>query len=321
MKPKFLTLIFLVAGFISNAQTDVDLTIQHMLGSSPFAFNQATSNDLGNNLEFTRVDYYISQISLIHDGGTETAVPNKYIYVRASSNVIESLGSFNITSLEGIKFHIGVEAPTNTSDPAAFTGNHPLAPKSPSMHWGWASGYRFVAVEGNAGASLSNLFQFHGLFDDNYFEQTVMTSGVATTDKLTINLDADYNEALRGIDVSSGAIEHGVNRDDLVVLQNFRDHVFSEGTGLPQSVKDVASDIDVNIFPNPSAGDFHISITELSNYSVTDLYIYDMMGRQVTQVDMKNSLEADVNIGTSGLYFIKMNDGENTLATKAIVIQ
>ncbi|MBK9402574.1 MAG: hypothetical protein IPN36_17545 [Bacteroidetes bacterium] len=141
MNKNFYIMLFalMFAATISKAQKNVYLTISHKLGASNFAFNQTAQNNLMQNFRITRVDYYISSIKIIHDGGVETAVPSHYILAKGSSTVIDLLGNFNVTNVEGVKFSIGVEAPTNNSDITLQPSGHPLSFQSPSMHWGWSS--------------------------------------------------------------------------------------------------------------------------------------------------------------------------------------
>ncbi len=320
-KNKILIILAVLLSISATAQKNVTLTIKHMLGSTPFAFNQATTNNLNNNLEFTRVDYYISKITLIHDGGMQTAVPNKYLFVQGNSNYAEGLGQFNVTNIEGVKFHVGVDAPNNTSDPAQWTGNHPLAPKSPSMHWGWASGFRFAAIEGNAGASLSNVFQFHSLFDANYFEQTIMVNGVNNGNDVVINLDADYTKALQDIDVSAGVINHGDNTNDLTVLQNFRDHVFSAGTGIPLSTSNFGKNVSFKVYPNPSTGTVHIQIDKAVKTTITSAQVTDITGRVLQEFPVSNMHQIKVQFDSRGVYFVKLNSYGVQVASEQVVIQ
>lgn len=321
MKNKILILLAVLFSFSANAQKDVTLTIKHMLGTSPFAFNQAATNSLNNNLEFTRVDYYISKITIIHDGGMQTAVGSTHLFVQGTNNHVANLGNYNVTNVEGIKFHIGVSPEVNTSDPSQFTGNHPLAPKSPAMHWGWTSGYRFAAIEGNGGTALNNTFQFHGLFDANYFEQTVMVAGVNSGNDVIINLDADYEEALRAIDVSAGVINHGDNTNDLTVLENFRDYVFSAGTGFPLSLSNLEKEIDLKIYPNPSTSAVRISFDHAMGTVITGAEVYDISGRMLQSLSLVNQQEAELNFEAKGVYLVKLSSYGRPLATKRVVIQ
>ncbi len=300
------------------AQTPVELHITHKLsGNTPFSFNQQTKNDLGNDLEFTRVEYYISKISIKHDGGMITQVPNHYILVNAQQDVTDQLGNFNITNVESISFFIGVDTPANNADPSAQPSGHPLAPKSPSMHWGWASGYRFIAIEGNGGASLNQKFELHGLFNENYYEQTINVSGVSKNGKLIIALNANYAQCLKGIDVSAGLISHGLNVADKTALANFRDNVFKSGN--PVSVKNVTEETNsLVIYPNPTTGSFNITSNQANSATIS---VLDIQGRIIKQLEKSNTQEnVKIDIQTPGVYILKAAfDSGNTQVEKIVV--
>jgi hypothetical protein len=207
------TLILSVCALFALGQSDVYLKINHQLGSGDFSYNVPGSNDLGNGFKTTRLEYYIAEIAIIHDGGTVTEVDSTWILVDAGSYTNVLLGDYNISTLEGVRMSVGVEAAVNHNDPTLWPSNHPLAPQWPSMHWGWAAGYRFVCMEGKSGAGFAQDFQIHALEDKNYQTFTINTAGVTSGSDITIELDADYEEALSGIDVSSGLIEHSGNNE------------------------------------------------------------------------------------------------------------
>lgn len=320
MKKLLLPLVAILFTFNSFAQKKVTLTIKHMLGSTPFAFGTTSTNSLGQSFNITRVDYYISQITIIHDGGKTTSVPNKYILATGSANVNEELGTFSVTNVEGIKFHIGVEAPTNNGDPSLWPSTHPLAPKSPSMHWGWSAGYRFIALEGKAGPSLSTTYEMHGLGNANYFEQTVMAAGVNSGSNVNINLDADYREGVNGINVASGPIDHGANATDLELIKNFRDRVFKPGSGLTTSIKNIEQDAALSIYPNPSNGIFQIKLANSSS-SITAAKVFDLTGREIMNIDLKNIHSAELKIDTKGFYILKLYSDKQNVTSRKIIVE
>lgn len=319
-KSILLSFALMFSFMISNAQKNVYLTISHKLGASNFAFNQTAQNNLSQDFKITRVDYYISGIKIIHDGGMITNVTPHYVLVKGNTNLLDLLGSFNVTNVEGIKFSIGVEAPTNTSDPSLFLPPHPLAPQSPSMHWGWASGYRFIALEGKAGSGFSTTFQMHGLFDANYFEQTHMSAGVVSGNDIYINLDADYTQALKGIDVNAGPIDHGVNATDLTVIQNFKDFVFKPGIGFPASVNNIYKESEFTFYPNPTSGLIYFSSN--SSIAPTTILIKDITGRIVSEYKYSSHQPIDLRQHHSGLYFVSMLDkDQRVMAEQKIVLE
>ena len=208
MKSIIILLLTLIGQF-AVAQQDVYLNVSHMLGNEAFSFNKQGVNDLGNTFTVNRLEYYISEITLIHDGGTESHVDDLWILVDAGTMTNELLGSFSITNLESVRFSIGVEPAYNHLDPATYSVLHPLGPKSPSMHWGWTSGYRFLAMEGLSGPSTNLVFEIHALGDANYHTISLATSGYMDGNDLVVGLDADYEQVLNQIDISQGSLYHG----------------------------------------------------------------------------------------------------------------
>jgi hypothetical protein len=321
MKKVLFSIIAIAISLNVVAQKNVTLTIKHKLGASPFAFTQASQNNLMHDFKITRVDYYMSGFTIIHDGGMQMVVPaGKYILAKGDNNVVANLGNFNVTNVEGIKFHIGVEAPTNNADPAQWLAPHPLSPQSPSMHWGWSSGYRFIALEGMSGSTFGTTFQMHGLGNANYFEQTVTVAGVNSGNDVTINLDADYNQALKGININAGPIDHGVNATDLTVLQNFRDFVFSAGAGFPLSVSTTVKDLGIDIYPNPSTGNVHLKLNDNSS-KVSSASIMDISGKIIQEISLVGQSSIDFQIATKGFYIIKLYNQNSNIANQKLIIE
>ncbi len=310
----------LLFAFNLSAQKNVIFTVKHMLGNEAFVFNQNASNDIGQTFIINRVDYYMSKFTIIHDGGQETPVNSDvYILAKGSSNVVAELGSYNVENIEGIKFHIGVESPTNTSDPSVWPAQHPLAPQAPSMHWGWTAGYRFVALEGRAGSSMTTGFEMHGLWDRNYFEQTIMLEGAETNEGVFIHLDADYTQALKGVNVEAGPIDHGVDATDLTVMENFRDYVFSPGEGFPTSLNEPNSMPSLSIFPNPSHGEVNINLAKLKN-EVYDITVYGIDGKVIEQINSISNPNYRFNNISKGIYFVMVQfENRESLVEKLII--
>lgn len=315
--------LFLMFGLVSMAwaQSNVYLKINHKLGDDDFAFSTTASNNLGNDFELGRMEYYISEITLIHDGGMETPVTDKYLLVDGGTMVNEDLGSFSITSLEGVKFGIGVDAAHNHLDPASYPASHPLAPKAPSMHWGWSAGYRFVAMEGMAGSSLSQLFEIHALGDANYHYATVMTSGTTSGSDLIIELDADYTMAVKDIDISAGMVNHGESGSAATLLDNFRDYVFTE-TSPSVGVEDELCQDCVNflVAPNPTSGTFRV-ILENGNVEPLTVSVTDLNGRLVRKSEHSHAGNIELNLDNTGLYFITLSQEGSAPITRKLIVR
>lgn len=322
---KKIILFVLVLGALSfqiNAQNSVTLNINHKLGDADFAMNQAAKNNIDHDFKVTRLEYYISEISLIHDGGNETQIEDVWILANASTKTEVDLGEHNITSVEKIILHVGVDPDHNHLDPSSYQGSHPLAPKSPSMHWGWTAGYRFIAYEGHGGVNLNQLFQLHGLGDNNYFTTEVELDATADNNALSINLDADYTRALENVSVNSGVIVHGDNLEAKQCLENFRDFVFSPAS-ITSSTINFSEVSEFNIFPNPvvnSISTIKLDLEESGNEY--DLTVTSIDGKQLQiQHDVLDGQTIDFSNQVSGMYFVNLIKEGQTIITKKIFVK
>jgi hypothetical protein len=301
-----------------SAQTDVKLTINHLLGSTPFAFNSEAENDLGDKVKLQRLEYYISGISITHDGGTVTNAKDIYILVKANKSDTIELGNFDITNVESINFSVGVDPGVNNGDPAAWASFHPLAPKSPSMHWGWASGYRFVAIEGKSGTNFAQDFQIHALGNKNYFKQSIPTSATDVNGALVVSINADYTKAVSQIGMANGLIEHSENKEAAECLRNFQTKVFSslDGTGNTLSARDINVPNAFGINPVPSKGEVNIVLKDNRFYH-GNMIVTDITGRKILNSPVGTS--NTISIDKKGLYFLTIY-GDGVKSTKKLII-
>lgn len=108
---KYILVLFLfISGTMVNSQQNVILEIQHKLKDVPFAFNQSGENNLGHAFTLRRMDFYLSGIEIIHDGGNIISFPDLYILVSLDENqekTIIDLGSHAVQSIEKNKFFPG----------------------------------------------------------------------------------------------------------------------------------------------------------------------------------------------------------------------
>ena len=158
----------------------------------------------------------------------------------------------------------------------------PLAPKSPSMHWGWASGYRFVALEGKSGDNFGQDFQIHALGNKNYFKQNIPVEGKDVNGALLVTLNADYTKAVSGMDMNSGLIEHSENKEAATCLRLFQTSVFSSlsGEGNTLSTKDINVPNAFGINPVPSKGEVSIVLKDNRFYH-GNMIVTDIAGRKI----------------------------------------
>ena len=310
---------FLLLNLSLTAQNSVTLNIHHKLAAEDFAMSMATKNNLDHDFNVTRLQYYISEISVVHDGGTETAIEDLYVLVNAANETAVDLGSFEITNVEAVKFHIGVDEANNHLDPALYPSGHPLAPSFPSMHWGWSAGYRFIAIEGKGGSSLSQTYQLHGLGDNNYFQTTVDVTAAAENGVVVINLDADYTRSLEDIAVQNGVIVHGDYGQAKKAVENFRDYVFSASENATSTV-DFSEVQDFKVFPNPTSG-AAILVVESTDNLTYEVSVSDILGREIQYFPtVQSNASVDLNLDNAGLYIISLIKEGQAVITKKLTV-
>ncbi|MCB9261876.1 MAG: T9SS type A sorting domain-containing protein [Flavobacteriales bacterium] len=321
MKKFFSFIVFTFYVVSLNAQTPVKLNFKHLLGSEAFQFGQTTSNNLSEEFNVGRMEYYVSGISLTHDGGKKTNLSEIYILVNAGADDTTFLGNLNITTLEAVNFSIGVDPMVNNADPTQWPASHALSPKSPSMHWGWSSGYRFVAMEGKTGSSLATTFEIHALGNKNYFAVSIPHQGQKNGDDLVITVHADYTKAIENVSIASGLIYHGEDNEGLSLLRNFRTEVFSSPDGQKNTLAGIntISQNVINVFPNPSA-DGSFEIQNLTGESGL-LELFDITGKRVLDVIISDKKSIGISGQLPGIYFVQIRYNTGLVVRDKLIVQ
>jgi len=315
-----LLLIFHLVVISGVAQTKAILKINHKLGADDFALDYEVQNNLGNIFKYTRFQYYLTKFSIVHDGNQITTIDDSVVsLVNAADgpSTLVDLGDVTITNVEAIVFHVGVHQPVNNADPSLQPITSPLAPQIPSMHWGWASGYRFAAIEGLGGSAFTLQFQIHALGNDNYFKTMVVPQSTnLINDSLYIHLNADYLEAVRNIDVSNGLYAHGNLGDAKVCLQNFKHYVFGQ-TYVGAENDDAGS--FVSVYPVPSDNKWvTIETGDLPDNFYVE--IYNTAGSLINTVSTPGSNKMNIQFEDSGVYSVRIICGNRTINKKVILL-
>lgn len=330
MKKSILSICFLwvVITSASFGQTPIKLEINHKLGQQAFAMNQMAYNNLMIEFKVTNLRYYLSEFSITHDGGQLTEVPDVLVFVDTEAdslgNHIVELGEYSVTDIESISFHMGVDSGRNHLDPAAYPPSHPLAPKNPSMHWGWASGYFFLSLNANSGLNYASQVDLQCLGDVNYFQTTVDSPLVTTySDEILISIDGDYTGLLHGMDISKSISMHGEFLWANQALVNAALRVFSPSPAPGATA--IASDVSqewVSIFPNPITSGQKLSIQPHSSGAKYDWAVYDLAGRTLTKqahaIGRSNISFASFQ---AGIYILRLDYGNGKMISRKIVVE
>ncbi len=172
---------------------NVTLEFNHFYGTQPVQFNSWYTTNSGDSIRLTRLDYLLSNIYLVRSNGDTIFAEgrNNFMYVDATdaSNTWD-FGTGLTGDYVGIGFDLGLEDDINKGDPNQWPAGHPLNPVVNGLHWGWADGYAFTAIEGRYIKSDGNEapIVLHVAFEKNR-RQIFMAQSFSLTGNSIVEVD------------------------------------------------------------------------------------------------------------------------------------
>ena len=305
--------ILIPAGLFAG---EVGLVLNSLMNGSPFTLNTVVTADNGRYFFSPRLlRYYISNITIIHDGGQRTPARYVYLLVDVKNQPRYLIGTFNISRIDSIEFHIGVDYTANHADPSLQAPGSPLALQNPSMHWGWSAGYRFITYEGSAGSTSTTAnadVQLHSLSDALYRRVVVAVTSTSTESGVDVVLNAEYGNLLNNIDASVGMILHGNDVETVPMSNNMATNVFSSATTLSVEANELNIGV-LTISPNPSSN----VVTVASSTPDASVTVYDAVGQTVATAQLLSGLSSfSVATLPTGTYTVVV-DAHNGLISHA----
>ena len=132
------------------APANLKVEILPRFNGAPLVFDAVTNRTAGDQIiSVTRLDFLVSNFSLRRENGAWLGVTNWQAYL----SLREGRTSFHLPNLPAggytaVRFLVGLVPEVNRADPAQYAPGHPLNPDVNGLHWGWAGGYVFLALEG-----------------------------------------------------------------------------------------------------------------------------------------------------------------------------
>lgn len=298
---------------------EVGIVLNGMMNGSPFVMNQSVPMENGRYYFTPRMlRFYIAEISFVHDGGQRTKAENVYLLVDANDAPRYVVGNYDISRIDSLEIHIGVDRITNHDDPSIYPPQHPLALKDPSMHWGWAAGYRFIALEGSAGTTAATAkadVQVHSVGDTLYRRIVLPVISTVTSSGVDVVLNAEYSALLKDLDVSQGLIFHGYGPETVTLTENMATRVFTAAT--PSSVNEGDLAVSASVHPNPASDVVSVTISD----AAANVTLVDAVGRVVTTAELTGGMSS-ISVATLpvGSYTIVINAGNGRVSHAPLVI-
>lgn len=149
----------------------VEFEFDNQAAGSSLVFGQNYTNAVGETLQFTTFDYYISNIVLVKSDGTRYVVPKDASYFLCKHDdpdtreiKIDNVPAGDYTQME---FVLGVDSAKSVSPIDQRVGVLDPATGANGHYWSWNAGYIFLKMEGTSPVAPAPelIFQYHvGLF-------------------------------------------------------------------------------------------------------------------------------------------------------------
>lgn len=270
--------------------------------------------------KLTRLQYYVANITITHDGGQKTSATDLYLLTGPTTSLY-TIGNYNIQNVEAIEFYIGVDSKVNHGDPTLYPAGNPLGPQNPSMNWGWTAGYRFAAIEGysDSGNGLyADKFEFHAIGDALFTKINLnATSKKDVNGNLIIELDANYNKLFNTVDLKGGMIVHGSQSPNTIIMSNFKD-VFTSAA-VTATHETYTENFNVSYAnPAPQAQIKYNTQSDDIRFALMNIF-----GQTVYTIDhLAKSGEVTVPVSLqNGLYIMSFSNNTKLLYTNKIILQ
>lgn len=201
-----------------TGDSETTLSIDARAGANDFTLNTPITID-GKTYEFTNLRYWISDLRLIPESGSEYAIPDSYFLLEETNAVSVQDGSFeypankreeiqikNIPAgnYKSLKFFIGVDAQHN-DNLSLQSGELSQLNGMTNVSWMWHTSYIFSTLKGKvtSGTETKNFVAETGLNANykavNLTLATPLVVAAGKQQKLKLNLD--IAKVLDGIDV------------------------------------------------------------------------------------------------------------------------
>lgn len=189
------TLFLLTLGTAKASTLRVD--ISHQFEGKTLALNSLKYKGK-EALSISRLSYLLSELALQNQDGTWQELPDQFAFIDASSRRTSfTLSDVPSGTYKGFRFSLGVPKNPNHGNPAQYPGDHPLNPNLNKLHWDWAGGYIFLALEGKYRDAQQELqgFVYH-LANDNNLSRIQLAANFRVKNTTTLALNFDLKKLL-----------------------------------------------------------------------------------------------------------------------------
>jgi hypothetical protein len=320
---KLIFLLFLP--FFGLSQKNIFLTLTPVFNTQSFQTQTVYTGNNGQEVTLDYFKYYLADITIIHDGG-QVLTLGETVYLIDDADYTVYLGAHPVTTVEQVNFLIGVPKRFNTQsgalaqDISSYDASNALSFQSPSMYWGWSSGYMHMITGGKADGNNDNVpesyFELHNLGNNN--QQMVTKNNVIQTNtnanQVDLNFDCHIDRWLNGINLATLGVLHDETGLNVTAMQNVNSQVVfdqSATAGVP-----TANQVAIQFSSQQGA----IQCAWTGQLSETEIMLYDSFGRAMRKQSIGNAVGQFTWIGlTPGMYFVQYTDEKGQTLSRQVV--
>ena len=199
------------------------IELEHFFDAAAFQLNQAYINGSGEELNFSLVKYYFTNVKLANTDGSVWTEEESYRLVDVSdpASLMLELNDVPTGDYHMLMFTIGVDSARNVS--GAQTGA--LSPAN-NMFWNWNTGYIFFKLEGNSPQAPGSTFSYHigGFQEPNNaiaehgFHMHMPNLSITPDATPVVHLKVDVKKAFDGMHTISVANQPGVHMPGMMAV-------------------------------------------------------------------------------------------------------
>lgn len=208
--------------------TSVTFKVNHVWANAPLVFDAQHYITPGlDSIYLKRLGYILSDFKLKSKNGEWISVEDAFAYIDpAKGRTNFSFNNVPAGNYDSLSFMMGLDSATNFGNPNQWPSGHALDPLTSNLHWNWAQGYVFYAMEGYYYLPNQGLFSLHVAFLENQVHYKFGGSIDLSSSK-TITMQFNVLEA----------------------FQNPRDYVIGEDGNFTHSINDngLATKISSNL--------------------------------------------------------------------------
>lgn len=312
---QLLSLLIIGAGLSSFAQDNLYISFKPKCGGNDFSTGTVVQDLNGVSMKVDDFNYYISNIHVIYDGGQDLDLSDTVLLVKSDAHTF-LLDQVDVPNVEQVNFSVGVPQDLNHADISLYPENHFLSWQSPSMHWGWTSGYKLLLVDGmgdqSGDGTPETIFQIHNLGDLNFKNVQLPTSATYGNGQTDITVFCHLDEWLFGANPATVGVQHGEIGINAATMDNVDDRaVFTSPANA--SISEIG-DVGALYFKN-DVNSMTVSwkdMTSIASYRMIDVTGKTILNGNTSSINESVLVE---NISKGTFIFTTYDNNGNVLNT------